>query len=303
MALRYAERVKEATSNNPATSSTPFDLGGARTGFRGFVAAIGNAVRCVYCAQKVDANGNPAGAWEIAVGTVTDDAPDTLSREYLVASSTGDFIDWSATGENSSPDAFIVSHGAISPAYGLSPVVADGARWFIPWVGSGAASAFVSTTQTFFHCLDVPQPALIKGLRINVTTAQAGQNARLMAYEDRSGLPHSRVLEGTVSLGATGLASFVPGTPVFFAGGRLWLALQQSGTTSQISSSTGSPGVQGGMGTVYGPQAGSFGASTLGFRCTSQGYADGSLNPWTEALVPNDNATSQPIVQIQLEYL
>jgi hypothetical protein len=234
---------------------------------------------------------------------VTDAATDTLSREYLVSSSTGGFIDWSATGENSSPDVFVVGHASIAPAFALSPVMADGTRWFMPWLASGGASAFVSTTTTFFHCLDVPQPALIRALRINVATAQAGQNARLMAYDDRAGLPYGLVLEGTVSLAATGLATFVPGSPAFFAGGRLWLALQQSGTSSQLTSSTGSPAVTSGLGTVYGPQSGSFGASTLGLRCTTQGYADGSLNPWNEALVQNDNATSHPIVQIQLEYL
>lgn len=303
MAIRYADRVKEATSNKPASAATSFTLSGAKTGFRGFVAGIGNAARCVYCAQKVDGNGNPSGAWEIAVGTVTDATPDTLSREYLIASSTGSFIDWSATGENNSPDVFVVSHASIAPASAISPVMADGVRWFIPWVGTGGSSAFVSTSQTFFLCLDVPQPALIRGLRINVSTAQAGQNARLMAYEDRAGLPYGLLVEGIVSLAATGLATFVPPTPVFFAGGRLWLALQQSGTTSQITSSSGSPGVDSGLGTIYGPQAGSFGASTLGLRCTTQGYADGSLNPWNEALVQNDNVTSQPIVQVQLEYL
>jgi hypothetical protein len=303
MAIRYAERVKETTSNKPATAAAAFDLGGAPTGFRGFVAGIGNAVRCVYCAQKVDANGNPAGAWEIAVGTVVDAATDTLSREYLISSSSGSFIDWSAAGENSSPDVFVVDHASIAPAVGLSPVLADGARWFAPLLGTAGSSAFVSTSQTFFHCLDVPQPALIKALRINVTTAQAAQSARLMAYGDRAGLPYNLVLEGTVSLGATGVASFTPGSPAFFAGGRLWLALQQSGSTSQLTCSTGSPGVQAGLGTVYGPQNGSFAAATLGLRCTTQGYADGALNPWGEALTQNDNVTAQPIVQVQLEYL
>lgn len=303
MAIRYADRVKETTSNKPATSATDFDLSGAKIGFRGFVAGIGNAARCVYCAQKVDANGNPAGAWEIAVGTVTDAATDTLSREYLISSSSGSFIDWSATGENTSPDVFIVNHASIVPAAGLSPVGADGARWFAPFLGTGGGGAFVSTTQTFFHCLDVPQPALIKALRISVTTAQAGQNARLMAYGDRAGTPYNLVIEGTISIAATGLTTLTPGSPAFFAGGRLWLAIQQSGTSSQLSSTTGSPGVQAGVGTVYGSQSGSLGAATLGLRCTTQGYADGALNPWTEALTQNDNVTAHPIVQVQLEYL
>ena len=80
MALRYADRVKEITGNKPASSATAFTLAGPRTGFQGFAAAIGNNSRCVVCAQKIDGNGNPAGAWQVFVGTVTDASPDTLSR-------------------------------------------------------------------------------------------------------------------------------------------------------------------------------------------------------------------------------
>lgn len=101
-------RAYETTTNKPASAATAFTLGGPKTGFRGFVAAIGNAKKCAYIAQKVDGSGTPTGAWELAEGTVTDAAPDTLSRGKLIASSTGSFIDWSATGEDASPDVFQV---------------------------------------------------------------------------------------------------------------------------------------------------------------------------------------------------
>lgn len=103
MAYRIGNNAQETTSNKPASSATAFNLSGATTGRRGIVAAIGDGNSATFIAQKVDANNNPSGAWQIFIGTVTDAATDTVSQTTLVASSSGSFIDWSATGENSSP--------------------------------------------------------------------------------------------------------------------------------------------------------------------------------------------------------
>ena len=94
MAFKYADRVKETTSNKPVGGGTPgaFNLGGAKTGFQTFVAGVATTNTCVACAQQVDANGNPSGAWEIFTGTVTAAAPDTLSRDTLISSATGAFL-------------------------------------------------------------------------------------------------------------------------------------------------------------------------------------------------------------------
>lgn len=104
MAFTLGNNAAEMASNKPASAATAFQLAGAETGAQTIVAAIGDTNQSVFMAQKVDANKNPAGAWQIFLGTVTDATPDTISQDSIIKSSTGSSaIDWSATGENSSP--------------------------------------------------------------------------------------------------------------------------------------------------------------------------------------------------------
>jgi len=83
MALQYADRIKQVTSNTSGTVTLTLSSV-VQTGFNGFVAGIGNGNTCHYCLE--DANGS---AWEVGVGTVTDAALDTLSRDTVLASSNG----------------------------------------------------------------------------------------------------------------------------------------------------------------------------------------------------------------------
>lgn len=104
MAFTLGNNAAEMASNKPASAATAFQLAGAETGAQTIVAAIGDTNQSVFMAQKVDANKNPSGAWQIFLGTVTDAATDTISQDTIIKSSTGSSaIDWSATGENSSP--------------------------------------------------------------------------------------------------------------------------------------------------------------------------------------------------------
>lgn len=87
MAFAYADRVQE-TSNTTGTG--PYDLAGVVLGFQTFVAGIGDTNTCYYCAT----NGTD---WEVGYGTVTDAAPDTLSRTTIFASSNaGAAVSWPA---------------------------------------------------------------------------------------------------------------------------------------------------------------------------------------------------------------
>lgn len=82
--FRHADRVKETSST---TGTGTYSLGGAASGFRSFVAAVGNGNRCTYAV--VD-----GATWEINEGVVTDASPDTLTRARFIDSSTGSPIDW-----------------------------------------------------------------------------------------------------------------------------------------------------------------------------------------------------------------
>lgn len=72
-----ADRVKETTTT---TGTGTVNLGGAVTGFQTFVAGIGNANICYYSIVGTT-------EWEVGIGTVTDAATDTLSRDIVLASS------------------------------------------------------------------------------------------------------------------------------------------------------------------------------------------------------------------------
>ena len=93
MAIVIADRVKETTTT---TGTGTVDLAGAATGYRGFVAGAG-AAAVVYYTIAGQAGGGAEGEWEVGIGTVTDAAPDTLSRTTILSSSNaGAAVDFSA---------------------------------------------------------------------------------------------------------------------------------------------------------------------------------------------------------------
>lgn len=87
MALVHADRVKETSTT---TGTGTYNLVGAATGFRTFVAGIGTGNTCYYAATD-------GTDWEVGLGTVTDAAPDTLARTTILASSNaGAAVNWGA---------------------------------------------------------------------------------------------------------------------------------------------------------------------------------------------------------------
>ena len=81
MAFQIADRVKETTTT---TGTGTLNLGGAVSQFQTFVAGIGNGNETYYSIE------DPTGTdWEVGIGTVTDAAPDTLSRDTVISSSNG----------------------------------------------------------------------------------------------------------------------------------------------------------------------------------------------------------------------
>ena len=82
MALVINDRVKETSTT---TGTGTINLAGAETGYEGFVAGVGNGNTTYYAIEL-----NSANEWEVGIGTVTDAAPDTLSRDTIISSSNGD---------------------------------------------------------------------------------------------------------------------------------------------------------------------------------------------------------------------
>src|SRR6056300_1426067 len=88
MALVVNDRVKETSTT---TGTGTLNLDGAALGFETFVSGIGNANTTYYSIV------NENGEFEVGLGTVTDAATDTLSRDTILSSSNSDAaVDFSA---------------------------------------------------------------------------------------------------------------------------------------------------------------------------------------------------------------
>lgn len=202
-----ADRVRESTSNKP-NAATAYDLAGARVGAQTFVAAGAGGKPVAYCAERVDALGNPSGAWEVGVGTVTDAAPDTLSRDVIFSSSTGGAaIDWSATGENSSPDVFLVDPAAFFVGRGgATPPLAAG-RWYGPMAFGGFTTQVTATDWIDACPISVCVGQKLTAIGIEVTAIGApGSQGRLGLYEDQDGVPGPLLVDaGLFNTGVTGI--------------------------------------------------------------------------------------------------
>ena len=81
MALVLNDRVRE-TSTSQGTGT--INLAGAVTGFQTFVSGIGTGNTTYYAIFEEGTN-----LFEIGLGTVTDAAPDTLSRTTVLSNSSG----------------------------------------------------------------------------------------------------------------------------------------------------------------------------------------------------------------------
>ena len=84
MALVLNDRVKETSST---TGTGTLDLGGAVQDFEGFVSAIGDGNTTYYAIVNTG-----QGEFEVGIGTVTDAATDTLSRDTVISSSNSDAL-------------------------------------------------------------------------------------------------------------------------------------------------------------------------------------------------------------------
>lgn len=112
MSRIIADRVRETSTT---TGTGTLDLDGAEVGFQGFVAGAGDGA-VVYYTIAGQEGGGAQGEWENGVGTITDAATDTLSRDTVLSSSNGgSAVNFSA----GTKDVFISV-----PTEGMSIVVA-----------------------------------------------------------------------------------------------------------------------------------------------------------------------------------
>lgn len=90
-------RTKETTTT---TGTGTYSLNGTSFGFQTFVAAVGHGAQVYYVCEDVNLVAE-TGNWEVGLGTVTDGAPDTLTRDQILASSNGGAaVNWPAGTRN-----------------------------------------------------------------------------------------------------------------------------------------------------------------------------------------------------------
>src|SRR6056300_1455500 len=82
MAFAVADRVKETSTT---TGTGTLNLAGAEPGYQTFVAGVGGGNTTYYAIVN-----RATSEFEVGIGTVTDAAPDTLSRDTIISSSNSD---------------------------------------------------------------------------------------------------------------------------------------------------------------------------------------------------------------------
>ena len=89
MAFVLNDRVKQTSTT---TGTGTFSLTGTETGFETFVTGIGNSNNTFYAIAN-----DGTSEWAGGIGTVTDAATDTLSRDTVISSSNSDsLVDFAA---------------------------------------------------------------------------------------------------------------------------------------------------------------------------------------------------------------
>jgi len=229
----FAELVKEQASNKPLDTPVAFNLGGAETGFRTIVAGIATGQQAIFRAYEIDADGNPAGAWEIFSGLVTDATPDTLARSYLIDSSTGSWIDWSGTGVDASPMIELTAMGDSTVGEGSTFQTTDtafghhDANDYHPSQYLTVPAINILTANPIF----IPYPILLKRFRCRVNQdGDSGQEFRICLYDsDHTMLPDVLVANSEnldVGVGSAGTTWVEDSTDldVFVKPGLYWMA-------------------------------------------------------------------------------
>ena len=82
MAFVLNDRVKQTSTS---TGTGTINLTGTETGFETFVTGIGDGNSCFYAIAN-----DGTSEFEVGIGTVTDAATDTLSRDTVISSSNSD---------------------------------------------------------------------------------------------------------------------------------------------------------------------------------------------------------------------
>lgn len=102
--FRLPIRVQEDAANKPTAAQAYQLSGAATTGYQTFASQLDDGDTLCILAEEIDADGNPAGAWETCIVEYDDLSTDELKSRTLVASSSGSLIDWStSTGIDATP--------------------------------------------------------------------------------------------------------------------------------------------------------------------------------------------------------
>jgi hypothetical protein len=102
--------------------------------------------------------------------------------------------------------------------------------------GNGTINSTTNVANQIYVSPYVPQRTVTyTGLSVNVGTAVASTNVKILVYNDLNGLPNTKIIESTALSKATlGLKTFVT-SGTFSAGVQYWIGVVHDTTTGSIS--------------------------------------------------------------------
>ena len=172
-----------AFETSTTQGTVTYSLLGAQAGFQTLVAAAGNGSKACYLASdNVD--------WEIGIGTITDAAPDTLSRDTILASTNGgSAVNWGAGTRN-----IILT----APASILNELIV-GSRNYL--VAGGTANAITATPSPPLTAYADGQHTRIKAVATNTGATVHNNNGlgnRNVVTTDGAALAGGEIVSGGV---------------------------------------------------------------------------------------------------------
>jgi hypothetical protein len=156
-----ADRVAQV-STTTGTGALSLDPAVAST-MRGFASVIGNGNSCFYCISHQSAD-----EWEVGIGTVTDAATDTLSRDTVLSSSNaGALVDLTA----GTKDVFV-----IAPAGYGTPLVEDKTAFWVRRMDESTGSTVGNARGNFANDLQHARSGAAQVASGNYSSILGGQN-------------------------------------------------------------------------------------------------------------------------------
>lgn len=221
--FKLANRVRETAQSITGTGT--YNLNGVPSAdFQTFVAGVGTGKACTYLAIS-------GTSWEVCKGVVTDASPDTLTRDVVIASSTGGSkISWSSA----APEIALVDPAEQAGAMAF-PGWVDGRYYGTLSGGAYTGTGNMSNLRRYaspFFCPDFLS-SLVVSAEVTTISPTSGALIRIGAWRDNDGVADELIGEAAATVAIDGSTGAKSGTiTALFCPGIFWAGFQCEGMSS-----------------------------------------------------------------------